>query len=91
MTFHEARTKLTALAPDKYRAVSFEISDDINGLRSVECGLYVAGEGHFNGPTFEHAFVLLRESIGIKEEASEKEIAWQAPDCAVESLRQNNK
>ena len=65
MTFEEARQKLAEMAKGNYRALQYELTDfnDQHGGGTVRCTVYIHGQNHHHGKTWEEALSSMQGAI----------------------------
>jgi len=63
MKMFEARAKLEELAGGKYRNLTYSVTDNHVGEVSFECTVYIDGEGHHHGETWEESLQKMEFSI----------------------------
>jgi len=68
MTFNEARRKFARIAGKKtYRAMGFQLTEAEEGVREVECSLYIDNQDWVKANTWERALKKMRELIKPKK------------------------
>lgn len=72
MKFTEARKKLAEMAPGKFRSLSFEITEYAQGNIETECYLYVDPQISSRAPTWDRAFEMLSEKLGLTPKGPEE-------------------
>ena len=56
MTFKQAREKLKHAAHGDYHSISYELTSHHDGEEVETCTIYIDGEKHHHGRTWEEAF-----------------------------------
>lgn len=63
MNFKEARAKLKEISGGRYRSLSYEVTDPVEGTPEIRCSVYIDGFNYQKGKTWEEALMKMKQEI----------------------------